>query len=140
MAEAAPFEPLLTARQVAEMLGVHVNTIKRLPEAALPFVRITERGDRRYRPAAVRAYLGEREQQPRDFEALSPREREILRLMPTAGSNQRLANELGISPQTVKNHLASIHRKLGVATTGQAVVLFDRWEHGRTPATVRRDA
>lgn len=66
-------------------------------------------------------------------EALSPREREILRTWPELGSNDLLAAELGISTQTVKNHIGSIHRKLGVRTIGQAAILFDRWEHGRIP-------
>jgi excisionase family DNA binding protein len=46
---------LLTARQVAEQLGVHVNTVKRMVD--LPFVQIVSRGDRRYRQADVDEYV-----------------------------------------------------------------------------------
>lgn len=65
------------------------------------------------------------------LEALSPRERELLRAWPDFGANNQLAASLGISTQTVKNHITSIHKKLGVRTIGQAVLMFDRWEHGR---------
>jgi len=43
----------LKAREAAEVLGVHVNTVKRLP---LPFFRIGSRGDRRYELRDVLAY------------------------------------------------------------------------------------
>jgi excisionase family DNA binding protein len=51
---------MLTIRQVAEILGVHVNTVHRLPESDLPYYRIVARGDRRYRREDVEAYLEER--------------------------------------------------------------------------------
>lgn len=47
---------LLTAVQVAELLGVHVNTVKHLAAAELPYYRIGTRGDRRYEPEDVAAY------------------------------------------------------------------------------------
>lgn len=68
-----------------------------------------------------------------DIEALSVRERELLRAWPELGSNELLAAQMGISVQTVKNHITSIHRKLGVRAIGQAAILFDRWEYGRIP-------
>jgi hypothetical protein len=43
----------LSLREVADMFGVHVNTIKRTPPSTLPFLRIGERGDRRYRRTDV---------------------------------------------------------------------------------------
>jgi hypothetical protein len=51
---AAPIEPLLTVMQVAKLFNVHPNTVKRLP---LPFYRITDRGDRRYRQSDIDAWL-----------------------------------------------------------------------------------
>lgn len=47
----------LSVRDVAEMLGVHVNTVKRLP---LPYFRVGSRGDRRYELRDVIAYKLER--------------------------------------------------------------------------------
>lgn len=51
---------LLTARQVADLLGCHVNTVKRIHPADLPFWRLSSRGDRRYSPADVDRYIDER--------------------------------------------------------------------------------
>ena len=50
-------EPLLTARQVARLLAIHINTVKRIDRAELPYLRLFSRGDRRYRPEDVAAYL-----------------------------------------------------------------------------------
>src|ERR1035437_2389300 len=42
--------PMLTASEVAEMLHLHVNTVKRLGDRGeLPFYRVCKRGDRRFR-------------------------------------------------------------------------------------------
>lgn len=49
---------LLTAREAAEFLHVHVNTIKRLGDrGVLPFFRVSERGDRRYRRSDLESFL-----------------------------------------------------------------------------------
>jgi excisionase family DNA binding protein len=51
-------ESLLTVTEVAEWLHLHPNTVKRLGDrGALPFTRVTNRGDRRYRRSDVEAYL-----------------------------------------------------------------------------------
>ncbi len=52
---------------------------------------------------------------------LSARELEVLRLMAQGHSNKEIANTLGISDQTVKNHVKSIFSKLGVTDRTQAV-------------------
>lgn len=49
--------PLLTVRDVAGLLRIHANTVKRIPRDELPYMRIVARGDRRYRPEDVEAYL-----------------------------------------------------------------------------------
>ena len=42
--------PMLTATEVAEILHLHVNTVKRLGDRGeLPFYRVCKRGDRRFR-------------------------------------------------------------------------------------------
>ncbi len=51
---------LLRAREVAEILSAHVNTVKAIPPAQLPFSRIGSRGDRRYSRADVEKYLAAR--------------------------------------------------------------------------------
>ena len=56
------------------------------------------------------------------FMPLSPREMEILRYVTLGNSNQEIAYSLGISHQTVKNHMTSILRKLDVQDRTQAAV------------------
>ena len=50
----------LTLREVAAHLGLHPNTVKTIPPEALPFFRITDRGDRRYDESDVERYLERR--------------------------------------------------------------------------------
>ena len=45
----------------------------------------------------------------------SPRERQIVKFITAGGSNQEIADCLGLRIQTVKNHLSRIYRKLGVS-------------------------
>jgi excisionase family DNA binding protein len=50
--------PMLTASEVAEMLHLHVNTVKRLGDRGeLPFYRVCKRGDRRFRLEDVLEFL-----------------------------------------------------------------------------------
>ncbi len=56
------------------------------------------------------------------FVPLSPREMEILRYVTRGMSNKEIAFSLGISHQTVKNHMTSILRKLAVEDRTQAAV------------------
>ncbi len=49
---------LLTASEVAEMLHLHVNTVKRLGDRGeLPYFRVCSRGDRRFRLDDVLEFL-----------------------------------------------------------------------------------
>ena len=49
---------MLTATEVAEMLHLHVNTVKRLGDRGeLPFYRVCKRGDRRFRLDDVMKFL-----------------------------------------------------------------------------------
>jgi len=55
--------------------------------------------------------------------ALTPREEEILKLLATGESNKEIGQRLFISDQTVKNHVASIFRKLQVNDRTKAALL-----------------
>jgi DNA-binding NarL/FixJ family response regulator len=57
---------------------------------------------------------------------LTAREREILQLLATGGTNRRIAATLLISEKTVKTHLNSIFRKLNVTRRLQAVLCASR--------------
>jgi len=56
------------------------------------------------------------------FIPLSPREIEVLGVVAQGHSNKEIATLLGISDQTVKNHITSIMRKLAVNDRTHAVV------------------
>ncbi|NJK43250.1 MAG: response regulator transcription factor [Pleurocapsa sp. SU_196_0] len=47
-----------------------------------------------------------------DLPKLSPRELEVLRLMASGQSNKEIARTLGLSPDTIKDHLENLYRKL----------------------------
>jgi DNA-binding NarL/FixJ family response regulator len=57
-----------------------------------------------------------------DTLALTPRELEVLELLARGWDNRRIADGLYISRATVKRHISSILRKLGVDNRVQAAV------------------
>lgn len=101
--------------------------VKRLIEA----VRTVARGETYFESG-----IGERargagpspQRGPRD-NPLTPREREILRLIATGLSNGEIAEQLGTAEGTVKNQTSSILMKLGVRDRTRAVLaaLRDGW-------------
>lgn len=56
------------------------------------------------------------------LESLTPREREILALLPSGLSNNELGAKLGIAPGTAKIHVERVLSKLGVKDRTQAAV------------------
>ncbi len=52
---------------------------------------------------------------------LSPRECEILEALASGESNKEMARRLGISPNTVKTHIARVYEKLEVQRRVQAI-------------------
>lgn len=54
-------------------------------------------------------------------ERLSPREADVLTHLAQMMSTEEIAAELCLSPNTVKTHLQSIYRKLGVARRAEEV-------------------
>jgi DNA-binding NarL/FixJ family response regulator len=65
------------------------------------------------------------------YTPLSTREMEVLTCVTQGKSNKEIANMLGISHQTVKNHVTSILRKIGVEDRTQAAIYALRrgWVH-----------
>lgn len=59
---------------------------------------------------------------------LTPREREVLRLVSTGLANKQIARRLGISERTVKAHLTAVFQRIGVADRTQAALWAER--HG----------
>jgi len=59
---------------------------------------------------------------PSLIEPLTPRELEVLALLDRHLTNAEIAEELVVSPSTVKTHTLNIYRKLEVNSRRQAVV------------------
>jgi LuxR family maltose regulon positive regulatory protein len=57
---------------------------------------------------------------PRADSTLSAREREVLQRIVAGDSNKMIARTLGLSPHTVKRHVANILGKLGARSRAQA--------------------
>ena len=57
---------------------------------------------------------------------LTPRQRDVLRLLIEGKTNKLICRELELSESTVKTHLASIFRRLGATSRTQAVVAAAR--------------
>lgn len=71
----------------------------------------------------VLEFTGQAAAQAQDaFRELSPRERETLSLLADGLSNSEIAERLGISEKTVRNHLSHLFDKLGVWSRAQAIV------------------
>ena len=91
-------------------------------------IRTVAAGGSVIRPAITQRVLRGLEHVPHDFETLSPpdpltkRELEVLRLMAGGYSNREIADALGTSEGTVKNHASSILSKLGVRDRTRAVL------------------
>ncbi len=73
------------------------------------------------------------------FVPLSPREMEILRYVTQGKTNKQIAQSLGISHQTVKNHVSSILTKLDVEDRTQAAIYAMRRGWVRMDETRTKD-
>ncbi|MEM7045875.1 MAG: LuxR C-terminal-related transcriptional regulator, partial [Pseudomonadota bacterium] len=58
------------------------------------------------------------------IETLTARERDLLERLATGLSNKALAQDLGVSINTVKFHLRNLYEKLSVASRTQAIALY----------------
>jgi DNA-binding NarL/FixJ family response regulator len=62
-------------------------------------------------------------QQTPALASLTPREREILTLIAKGHSNREIARLLYVSESTVKNHISSVYKKVGLAGRSRLVLL-----------------
>ena len=73
-------------------------------------------------PRTIAALLNKRRSMDAQLESLTPREKEVLRLMAEGVSSREIASKLGISYTTVRTHIRSLGAKLGVHSKLQAIV------------------
>jgi DNA-binding NarL/FixJ family response regulator len=76
-------------------------------------------------PRAARSLL-EAQSAPDPLAGISPREREVLALLLDGMPNKLIARRLDISEKTVKSHLTSIFRQIGVTDRVQAILWVER--------------
>jgi DNA-binding NarL/FixJ family response regulator len=98
------------------------------PEQLIAAVRIVAAGYALLSPAITKRVIKQftripRHDRPKQFDELTPREQDILRLIASGLSNAEIGRELYISETTVKTHVTHILQKLGLRDRVQAVVL-----------------
>jgi DNA-binding NarL/FixJ family response regulator len=99
------------------------------PEELIHAVRVAARGDALISPSVTRRLIAEfagrvkaPEPSPR-LNALTDREREVMRLVAAGLSNDEIARRLVLSPATAKTHVSRIMTKLDARDRSQLVVL-----------------
>lgn len=100
------------------------------PEELVDAVRVVHRGEAVVAPKLLTRLLGTLltpaapgPRVPDGLAALTDREREVLTLIARGLSNTEIADTLGVSGSTVKNHVTSLFAKLGVRDRAQAVIV-----------------
>ena len=88
-------------------------------------IQSAARGDSPLDPRAARTVLGARQAAAPALE-LSDREREVLLLVAEGLPNKLIARRLDISEKTVKAHLTSVFRQIGVTDRTQAALWAER--------------
>jgi len=100
------------------------------PQELVDAVHVVARGDALLAPSITRRLLDRFAEQapgepapPPQLESLTERELEVLKLVAKGWSNAELAEKLFLSETTIKTHVSSVLRKLGLRDRVQAVVL-----------------
>jgi DNA-binding NarL/FixJ family response regulator len=91
------------------------------PDEIVEAVRAASRGESPLHPRAARAVLSAR-MGGDPLDELTEREREVLSLLASGMQNKQIARRLEISEKTVKAHLTSVFRRIGVADRMQAAL------------------
>jgi DNA-binding NarL/FixJ family response regulator len=99
------------------------------PPDLVEAIRVVARGDALLAPSVTRRLLDrfadvvpDTTAAPADLEELTEREVEVLRFVALALSNAEIARRLHLTEATVKTHVSSLLRKLGLRDRVQAVV------------------
>ena len=88
-------------------------------------IRTAAEGGSPLDPRAARSLL-EAKNAPDPLAGISPREREVFALLLDGMPNKLIARRLEISEKTVKSHLTSIFRQIGVTDRVQAILWAER--------------
>jgi two-component system response regulator NreC len=105
--------------------GAFGLVLKEMADSDLPAaVRAAWRGQTYLSPAIAAKTNGAHTKdgaRAKDGTNLTPREREVLRLIALGHTSVEIARKLGLSPRTIETHRARIHRKLGLDTRAELV-------------------
>ena len=95
------------------------------PDELSRAIQAAARGEAPLDPKAARALLSAR-RAPSPAESLSQREQEVLAMVGEGMPNKVIAQRLSISEKTVKAHLTSVFRQIGVTDRTQAALWAQR--------------
>lgn len=101
------------------------------PDELARAIRAAARGEAPLDPKAARTLLVAHRGAVSAAETLSQREREVLTMVAQGHPSKVIAQRLEISEKTVKAHLTSVFRRIGVSDRTQAALWAER--HGLTP-------
>jgi DNA-binding NarL/FixJ family response regulator len=100
------------------------------PSDLLNGIRVVASGDSLLAPSVTRHLIEQYVQRPsserpagKDFERLTEREVEVLRLVARGMSNQEIGDELFVSPATAKTHVSRLLMKLAARDRAQLIVI-----------------
>jgi DNA-binding NarL/FixJ family response regulator len=91
-------------------------------EEVVAAVRRVSAGEMLISSASLAALIEEKGEQTHLIDTLTPREREVLRLMAQGLDNRALAKQLGVEYGTVRSHVRNLIAKLEVHNKMQAIV------------------
>jgi DNA-binding NarL/FixJ family response regulator len=111
-------DPLTTVAEALE-LGAAAYVVKRAEPEDLVFAVRQALSPAVYQVTSKPVRLPGRRTTPQ--QPLTPREREVLKLLGEGCSNAEIATRLSIKDPTVKSHLSQLYRKIGVRSRTAAV-------------------
>jgi DNA-binding NarL/FixJ family response regulator len=85
-------------------------------------IRVVAGGGSLFTPRTISTLLNKRREAETQLERLTPREKEVLRMMAEGAASRDIASRLGISYTTVRTHIRSLGSKLGVHSKLEAIV------------------
>ncbi len=85
-------------------------------------IRVVAAGGSLFTPRTISTLLNKRREAETQLERLTPREKEVLRMMAEGAASRDIASRLGISYTTVRTHIRSLGSKLGVHSKLEAIV------------------